>query len=58
MLIQEWQADIAEEDQTTEYPVAVDLWQVEQLLNDLLAETHAAQASNGRMTRPWTSVSR
>lgn len=38
MLTQEWLIEEAE-DQPVDYPAAVDLWQVEQLLNELLAET-------------------
>ncbi len=37
MTTQEWQTEEAEE-LLVDYPTTVDLWQVERLLNDLLAE--------------------
>ncbi len=37
MLTEEWLTEEAE-DQVVGYPAAVDLWQVEQLLTELLAE--------------------
>lgn len=42
MLTEEWLTEEAE-DQMVDYPAAVDLWQVEQLLTELLAETKEAE---------------
>jgi hypothetical protein len=42
MLTEEWLTEEAE-DQTVEYPAAADLWQVEQLLTELLAENEEAK---------------
>ena len=45
MMTQEWQTEEAEEPMV-DYPATVDLWQVERLLNDLLAEIHELPKEN------------
>lgn len=45
MMTQEWQTEEAEEPMV-DYPATVDLWQVERLLNDLLAEMHELPKEN------------
>ena len=45
MTTYEWQTEEAEEPMV-DYPTTVDLWQVERLLNDLLAEMHEHPSEN------------
>ena len=45
MTTQEWQTEEAVEPMV-DYPTTVDLWQVERLLNDLLAEMHEHPSEN------------
>ena len=45
MTTHEWQTEEAEEPMV-DYPATVDLWQVERLLNDLLAEMRELPKEN------------